>query len=45
MQGNDVPVTDPEVFTDETRAAVPPPVRVALGALGVTEFLRLRRIP
>jgi|SRR5580765_6900663 len=45
IKGEDVPVTAPEVFRDESRAAVPAAVRVALGALDVNEFLHVQRIP
>ena len=36
-----VALTNPEVFTDPTRRYVPPPVRRALGALNVDDFLAM----
>lgn len=45
VQGTDIPVTAPDVFHDEARTLVPPAVRVALGALGVSDFLHLQPIP
>lgn len=36
---------DPQVFIDRRRGLMPRPVRVFLGVLGVTEFLRMRPAP
>lgn len=36
-------VTEPRVFHDERRAAMPPPVRVILGLTNVDDFVELRR--
>jgi deazaflavin-dependent oxidoreductase (nitroreductase family) len=42
VRGRTVHLIDPEVFVDEQRRSVPLPVRVFLGLLRVTEFLRMR---
>ncbi len=42
-RGRRVRLTAPEVFRDESRRAVPAPVRVPLRALGVADFMRLKR--
>jgi deazaflavin-dependent oxidoreductase (nitroreductase family) len=43
-KGKAVEVTDPVLFTDADRSAVPRPVRAVLGAIDVDEFLRLRPV-
>jgi deazaflavin-dependent oxidoreductase (nitroreductase family) len=40
--GRVVRLTDPELFVDRTRRLMPFPVRMFLGVVNVTEFLRLR---
>jgi deazaflavin-dependent oxidoreductase (nitroreductase family) len=40
-----VPLTDPHLFTDPKRRLMPFPVRVFLGVMRVTEFLRMRPGP
>lgn len=45
VRGKAVPLRDPEVFTDTTRRLMPMPVRLFLGLLGVTEFLRMGPAP
>ena len=40
--GRVVQLTDPELFVDGTRRLMPFPVRMFLGMVNVTEFLRLR---
>lgn len=40
-RGRTVRLEQPELFTDETRARVPPPVRVVLGAIDAQDFLAL----
>lgn len=35
-------LTDPELFVDDARRLMPLPVRVGLGLIRVTEFLRMR---
>jgi deazaflavin-dependent oxidoreductase (nitroreductase family) len=42
-RGRRVHLTAPELFHDEHRRRVPPPVRPMLRLLGVAEFMRLRR--
>jgi deazaflavin-dependent oxidoreductase (nitroreductase family) len=42
-RGRRIALTAPELFHDEARRAVPPPVRAALRLLGVADFMRLRR--
>ena len=41
-RGRRVGLVAPEIFRDEGRNAVPPPVRLPLRLLGVADFLRLR---
>jgi len=40
--GRVIRLTDPELFVDRTRRLMPFPVRMFLGLVNVTEFLRLR---
>lgn len=40
-----IPLVDPELFTDARRRLMPLPVRLLLGVMNVTEFLRMRRPP
>ena len=40
--GRDVHLVEPEVFVDPARRAMPLPVRLGLGLMNVTEFLRMR---
>ena len=42
--GRVVQLTDPEVFVDRTRRLMPFPVRMFLGLVNVTEFMRLRPV-
>ena len=42
-RGREVKLADPRLEHDESRAAMPFPVRQLLGTLGVTDFLYLRR--
>ena len=42
--GRVVQLTDPELFVDRTRRLMPFPVRMFLGLVNVTEFLRLRPV-
>jgi deazaflavin-dependent oxidoreductase (nitroreductase family) len=44
-RGRTYRLTDPQLFHDERRHAVPPPVRAMLRLAGVADFLRLRRAP
>jgi len=41
--GRTVALTDPELFTDPQRRLMPPPVRLFLGFMRVSDFLRMRR--
>lgn len=43
VRGHRVQLTEPHVYHDESRAAVNPVVRRALGVLGVADFLEARR--
>ena len=40
--GRTIHLTDPELFVDPERSLMPPVVRVGLGLMRVTEFLRMR---
>jgi len=40
--GRTVALTDPELFTDPQRKRMPLPVRLFLGVMRVSEFLRMR---
>jgi deazaflavin-dependent oxidoreductase (nitroreductase family) len=40
--GRTVALTEPEIFVDPSRRLMPPPVRMILGLMGVSEFLRMR---
>jgi deazaflavin-dependent oxidoreductase (nitroreductase family) len=42
--GRVVQLTDPELFVDGTRRLMPFPVRMFLGMVNVTEFMRLRPV-
>jgi len=42
--GRVVQLTDPELFVDGTRRLMPFPVRIFLGLVNVTEFMRLRPV-
>ena len=42
--GRVIRLTDPELFVDRTRRLMPFPVRMFLGLVNVTEFLRLRPV-
>ena len=42
--GRVIPLTEPELFVDRTRRLMPFPVRMFLGLVNVTEFLRLRPV-
>lgn len=42
--GRIVRLTDPEVFVDRARKLMPSPVRLFLGLMNVTEFMRLRPV-
>jgi deazaflavin-dependent oxidoreductase (nitroreductase family) len=42
-RGRDLQLTNPRIEHDETRAAVPAPVRAILGGIGVSDFLVLDR--
>ena len=42
--GRVIRLTDPELFVDRTRRLMPSPVRMFLGMVNVTEFLRLRPV-
>ena len=41
-RGRTVRLVEPVLFTDPTRSAMPLPVRLLLGPMRVTEFLRMR---
>ena len=41
-RGRTVHLTDPRLFVDRARRAMPQPVRFLLGLMRVTEFMRLR---
>jgi deazaflavin-dependent oxidoreductase (nitroreductase family) len=43
--GRTIRLIEPVVFTDPTRSAMPFPVRLFLGLLRVTEFMRMRIAP
>jgi len=45
VRGRIVRLVDPEVFVDESRHLMPLPVRLFLGLMRVTEFLRMRPAP
>ena len=42
-RGHDVALTEPRLVHDPARSLVPAPVRVVLGAVGVEDFVVLRR--
>lgn len=42
VRGRSVRLVEPEVVVDPSRGLMPPPVRVALRVLRVSEFLRMR---
>ncbi|HZB42469.1 MAG TPA: gluconokinase, GntK/IdnK-type [Ilumatobacter sp.] len=43
-QGNTVRLHEPRIFTDPDRRLVPAPVRLALGAVNVSDFLSMRPV-
>jgi deazaflavin-dependent oxidoreductase (nitroreductase family) len=45
IQGRDIALVEPELFTDPTRHEMPLPVRLVLRLTGTTEFLRMRPGP
>jgi deazaflavin-dependent oxidoreductase (nitroreductase family) len=45
LRGRHVPLRDPELFADPTRHLVPWPVRIVLGLMGVTWFLKMSAPP
>ena len=40
-RGRTLPLSRPQLFHDESRQAVPPPVRLVLGLVKVSDFVRL----
>lgn len=43
-RGRSVTLTNPRIITDPARRWAPPPVRVVLGLIGATQYMRLTRV-
>lgn len=44
-RGRSVRLTNPRLVDDPSRCWAPPPVRLILGLIGATQYLRLTRVP